>query len=137
MQLYRYLFFIIYSRWYKKDKDVFLATFSTLIELSIYLGTNLVSIVMNSAFWFGILIPGAKAQKSELVIGGSSLMIVFYFIHYFLLVYKGRREENLNEFENMSKKELMPLKLYVALYAFSSLILLIGLPVLYYSFFDN
>ncbi|PRZ00181.1 hypothetical protein [Marinilabilia salmonicolor] len=135
MRIYRYLFFIVYSRWFRKDRDTSLATFSALLELSIYLGMTVAGVVFNSALWFGTAMPEEKTSKLELLIGVVPLMIFFYLINFFLLAHRGRREEILYEFKDVPKKELRLLRLYVALYAFISLMLLAGLPWLYYQIY--
>jgi hypothetical protein len=136
-KVYRYLFYLSYKRWYKKDRDVGLATFRTLAELSIYTAINIVAIVLNSALWLGTAMPGTKATRSELYIGVIPFMIVSYLAHYYFLVRDGRRQKILDEFRDMPKRELTPLKLYLALYFLVTFVLLVGLPWLYNSLYDH
>lgn len=137
MRVYRYLFYIVYKRWYKKDRDISLSLLRSLIELSIYSSANLMSILLNLALWFGITMPGLKATRTELLIGVIPMMVVFYLIHYFLLVHDGRRQEILDEFKDKPKKELVKLRIYLAIYVLVSLVLLIGLPWLYNTLYDH
>jgi hypothetical protein len=83
MNAYRYLFFIVYKRWYRKDRDVGLATFSSIAELVLYTIANVGAIVLNFSLWFGTPMPGSEANRSELYIGVIPMMIFFYLIHHF------------------------------------------------------
>ncbi|PRY95869.1 hypothetical protein BY457_11810 [Marinilabilia salmonicolor] len=135
MRIYRYLFFIIYSRWYKKDKDASLATFSSLIELSIYFGANIVGIHLNLALWIGGPMLSTGINKQELLLITIPLMILLCLMNFFLLISKGRRDKVLCEFMDLPKNKVKQMRLYVALYAFISLMLLAGLPWLYYQIY--
>lgn len=137
MRVYRYLFYIVYKRWYKKDRNVPLASFRALGELTIYSSFNLLSIVLNLALWFGITMPGLKATRTELLIGVITMVIVFCLVHYLLLVHNGRRQVILDEFKEVPKQELVRLRIYLAIYVLVSLVLLIGLPWLYDHLYDH
>lgn len=65
------------------------------------------------------------------------MAIVFLLIHYFLLVHKGRCQAILDEFKEVPKKELVKLRIYLAIYVLVSLVLLIGLPWLYDHLYDH
>lgn len=123
MKLYKYFFYKLFCLWLRKKDEVENAHINAVISMAFLTGINLISIPLILMASFGKDVISIPQLPSNWIL--FLVVIIYGVIHYFLLAYKKKYLEIVEEYKNENKEKNKMGTFFIWLYIVISL----GIPL--------